>query len=184
MGELNFDFSQRLQKIKDDFDRSFSSPLSLQASEKENLLSIQVGKNYFAFKVSEILWLLRYQKVLALSNDAPGFLGVAGLQGRLVPVYDLAFLLGSEVDGQNNPAWFIVCGKNERVGLAFSDLREYISPSKDEIQTSGGEHRKNEHICGWVKHSKGLIQIVSVSSVFNSIKKRIGVGAAERRQII
>lgn len=89
--------NRRLEELRRAFDDSFALPALPQDVDQEDMLGIRVGSLHFAVRVNDLAGVHACRKIVALPESVDGLLGVVGLRGRLVAVYDLAELLGAEV---------------------------------------------------------------------------------------
>jgi chemotaxis signal transduction protein len=87
---------RRLEALRQAFDDSFALPALPQEVDQEDMLGIRMGSLHFAVRVSELAGVHAVRKIVALPEAVDGLLGVVGLRGRLVAVYDLSDLLGTE----------------------------------------------------------------------------------------
>ena len=86
--------ADRVTELRDAFDRSFAQAPSTEAAAVENLLAIRVGAHPYALRMAEVSGLFADKKVTRLPSPVPEFSGIAGFRGVVLPVYDLAMLLG------------------------------------------------------------------------------------------
>ena len=86
--------ADRVTELRDAFDRSFAQAPSTEAAAVENLLAIRVGAHPYALRMAEVSGLFADKKVTRLPSPVSELSGIAGLRGAVLPVYDLAMLLG------------------------------------------------------------------------------------------
>ena len=87
---------ERLLELRQSFDRAFSEPqLEQRADATIELLVIRVGRDPYAVRLAEIAALEADRSITSVPSDHPELLGVAGVRGVLVAVFDLAALLGA-----------------------------------------------------------------------------------------
>ena len=103
------------------FDQSFANPPAQAGIATVNLLSIRVAGEPYAMRVDEISRLVNGSRVTPVPSPSQTLLGIAGIKGRFIAVYSLAMLLGYPRGGED-PRWLAVCGKEQSVGLAFSEF--------------------------------------------------------------
>ena len=68
----------------------------------------------FAFRLAEIAGVAVDRKLTSLPSPVPELLGLAGLRGRLVPVYSLTALLGGTPEGTAGRWLVLDCGRSRR----------------------------------------------------------------------
>ncbi|MFP5502240.1 MAG: chemotaxis protein CheW [Candidatus Sericytochromatia bacterium] len=129
-----------LQVLRQAFDRVFAEPPTEEEQGLEELIVVRLGGERLAIRLTALAGIERLDRVVPLPGGPPGFLGLAGLRGRLVPVFDLAGMLGRPAGPFTG--WVAVVGRQEPVGWAFDELvgvetvaREAIKPA--EAQAAG-----------------------------------------------
>lgn len=102
------------------FDETFSLPPRQEAKGGLDVLLARIGSQVYGVRRTDISGLVVDRKVVAVPSRCPEFLGLAGLKGALVPVYDLAALLGQK--STERPRWLLLTAPPDRVALAFEQL--------------------------------------------------------------
>jgi chemotaxis signal transduction protein len=126
--------SARVAELRRAFDLGFAAPPKTEREELENLLAIHVAGERFALRVSELAGLQPQQRIVPLPGARAGLLGLAGVRGRLVPVYSLASLLGyAAQDQQQETRWLAVCGSEQPVALAFAQFDGHRQPPRSDL---------------------------------------------------
>jgi chemotaxis signal transduction protein len=125
--------SDRLSELRRAFDMGFALPPKAEREEPENLLAIRVAGERFALRVSELAGLQPQQRIVPLPGARAGLLGLAGVRGRLVPVYSLASLLGYSSDALDETRWLAVVGSNEPIALAFAQFDGHRQPPRSDL---------------------------------------------------
>jgi chemotaxis signal transduction protein len=125
--------AQRLARLRADFDRSFAEPLRRHDEEHDELLAIRAGGRPYALRLSQTSGLHPDRPVTPLPGRLAALLGVAGFSGAIVPVYDLAALLGHPVAQQ--PRWLVLAAGAPPLALAFHELDGHLQVPADSIVT-------------------------------------------------
>lgn len=120
-----------------EFDAAFAA-LPAEPIEMTALLSIRVGNEALALRVSEVASLHLAGKIVPLPTAAPGLLGVVGIRGRVVPVYDLATVLGREPGASLR--WVVLTGI-PTVALAFEVFDRQARIPTASVVTTGQDER-------------------------------------------
>jgi len=129
-----------LARLRGDFDRSFAAPPPAAATALTDLLAIRVGGDPYAVRLADVSALVVDRQATPLPAAAPELLGVAGLRGLVVPVYDLATLLG--YPGAPAPRWLVLAAGTPPVALAFDGVDGHLRVPPEAIaapQASTGE---------------------------------------------
>jgi chemotaxis signal transduction protein len=109
------------------FDESFAAAAASKSERLEDLLAIRLGSDPYALRLSEIAGLHVGVKIVAVPSPSAQLLGIVGLRGTLVPIYDLAALLGYPPAAR--PRW-IVLARTQPVGFAFETFESHLQVSE------------------------------------------------------
>lgn len=127
--------------LRREFDAAFAAPAELLASDQVELLLIKVAGRPYALRLTEISGLMPTRKIVALPTRVSELIGIVGLRGGLVPIYQLAGLLGHEDrTGQALP-WLILVGAPDPVGLMFDVFEGHVRARGDQLMASAGDGR-------------------------------------------
>jgi chemotaxis signal transduction protein len=101
-----------------DFDRSFAEPA--QAAEPtEAFLALAAGGVAYAIRLRHVRGLVGGRTVVPVPSPAPALLGIASARSEIVPVYDLARLLGGEPDRAQPCPWLLLVDAPSPAALAL-----------------------------------------------------------------
>jgi chemotaxis signal transduction protein len=150
--------AERLAALRADFDRSFTEPLRRHDTEYVELLAIRTGGRPYAVRLSQTSGLHPDRPVTALPGPLPALLGVAGFSGQIIPVYDLAALLGHPV--AERPRWLVLAAGAPPLALAFHELDGHLRVPADTILAEG--HADGGSLRGMVPLPGGTRPIVDV----------------------
>jgi chemotaxis signal transduction protein len=162
---------EKAEELRREFDASFAAPPASRAGETIDLLSIRVGNELLAMRVSELAGLDAHRKIVPLPARDGALLGIAGIGGRLVPVYSLALLLGQE--SPEEPLWLAIVGEEAPVGLAFGAFEGHLRVSHEALHVPAAELRR--HVGGALKLASGVRYILDLKSIVIAIQERVGV---------
>ncbi|OJF14009.1 chemotaxis protein CheW [Couchioplanes caeruleus] len=130
------DVAERLAGLRADFDRSFAEPARRHDEEYAELLAVHAGGRPYALRLSQASGLHQDRAVTPLPGPQPALLGVAGFGGAIVPVYDLAALLGHAVP--DRPRWLVLTAGAPALALAFHQLDGHVRVTAAEIVEEPG----------------------------------------------
>ena len=109
------------ERMREEFDRAFALPYPTRQNDAEHLLVIEVAEQTFALRLSHIDALVAGKRVTTVPGPVAVLRGIAGFRGQLVPVYDLAALLGLGHPAAARAPWLVlVGGGGGLVALAFA----------------------------------------------------------------
>ena len=129
---------EQLGELREDFDSSFASPARRHDAEHDELLAVRAGGRAYALRLSQTSGLWPDRPVTPLPSPIAALLGVAGFSGAIVPVYDLAALLGHPVP--DRPRWLVLTAGSPALALAFHELDGHVRVPANTIVTEAAEH--------------------------------------------
>jgi purine-binding chemotaxis protein CheW len=123
--------ADRIAELRAEFDRSFAQPARRHDVEHAELLAIWAGGRPYVLRLSQTAGLYPKRPVTALPGPLSALLGVAGFGGSIVPVYDLAALLGHAVP--DRPRWLVLAAGSPPLALAFHQLDGHVQVPTESI---------------------------------------------------
>ena len=144
------------------FDEAFAAPASPITEPLEDLLAIRVGSDPYALRLSEIAGLHTGLKIVPVPSPVPQLLGIVGIRGMMVPIYDLAALL--RYPPEANSRWIVLARAPQPVGFAFENFESHLQVSQ---VSSTGE--TVQHMRGTVRAAGALRPIVHLASMLEMI---------------
>ncbi len=160
--------SLTVEELRRSFDETFARPPAEAGGGHDGFLSIRVGEDGFALRVSEIAGIEAGKRILSLPVERPGLLGIAGIRGRVVPAYSLAKLLGCREAGPE-PHWLALVG-HDPMGLAFSDFEGYLRVPREEISALGGT-REHPYAMEALRHAGGVRPVLNIPRIIMAIQR-------------
>jgi purine-binding chemotaxis protein CheW len=152
------------------FDRSFSDTTRVDIAVVETLLAVRVGSHPYVLRLTEVSGLFVDKKITWLPSPVSELLGIAAVRGKILPIYDLAMLLGCP--RASAPRWLLVTA-DTLVGLAFEDFDGYLSVRRESIVADA-------RVEGIERHVREILRtdiarpIIHLSSVLETIGNRGG----------
>ena len=155
--------ADRVARLRGDFDRSFAEPARVGGGDSVELLAIGVGGRPYALRLSHASAVHPDRPVTPLPSTVSALLGIAGFAGTVVPVYDLAALLGHPI--AERPRWLVLTTGAPPLALAFHELHHHLRvPVHDVIDghTEDGGDGPRGSLQGMVRLPDGNRPIVDV----------------------
>jgi chemotaxis signal transduction protein len=177
---MNPAMNERADQLRQAFDRSFA--LAPQAGGDtalvENLLAVRVGSLPYGLRLAEVSGLFVDRKITWLPSPVAELLGICGLRGALLPVYDLGMLLGCPKGAA--PRWLLVTA-GMTVGLAFDSFDGYLRVRPEAIVPEGRAESRERHVREVLQ--TGIARpIIHLPSVLETIKSRSGHDSQTRQE--
>jgi purine-binding chemotaxis protein CheW len=167
---------RRAAELRRQFDSSFSEAVRRDEQRYEDLLAIQVGGDAYAVRLSEVAGVSAERKLTPLPSAQPSLLGLVSFRAAIVPVYDLAALLGYAAPDAGR--WLFVA-KQAAVAFAFGALdgHERVASSAivADAQRAAGYQREVADT------SSGLRGIVQLSALIETIRNFAAQAASGKR---
>lgn len=114
--------SERAEQMRLAFDRSFAEPIVEARPATVDFVSIRLGGEAYAVRMADIVSLRAGVSITPCPSALPELLGIVGLRGVLVPVYDLAALLGHPPSGGR---WLVLAGGGA-LAFAFDEFDDHF----------------------------------------------------------
>lgn len=131
---------EHLEQLRRDFDLSFSRPASREEQLFVPVLRIALGDRELALRAEGLRGIRYGRRIIPVRGGLPELLGLGGLQGEVIPVYDLAQLLGYG-RGSRRWAWWCLPRAEEPLAFAFERLVGYAALPQQDFK---GDHVETE----------------------------------------
>jgi chemotaxis signal transduction protein len=134
------DPARRLAELRQAFDASFALPPAPPRDDTVDLLAVTVGADRVAIPLTTMSGLVADRVVTPLPGSPPDLLGVAGLRGHLVPVYDLARVSGRAWQPVVSAPrrWLILAGGSPAFAVAVDRVDGHLRVARDAIAAPAG----------------------------------------------
>lgn len=153
-----------LAALRCEFDQGFAHAQRSEAAARDYLLAVRVAGAPYALRVTEIAGLLADRVIVPLPSSVPAQLGLIGLRGQLLPVFDLGLLLG--LRAQSQPRWLALLGEAQPVGLAFDAFEGQINLAPQDLV-----HRPNGAGSA-VQQAEGLRPLIELPALLAEIRRQ------------
>lgn len=159
--------------LREEFDRGFAQAPVPSVSGMQRLLAIQAGMPCL-LRLSAIQGIYTDRVLLPLPSRLPELLGVTGLRGQLVPVFDLAALLGQPPAAA--PRWLVLAGGGAALGLAFSALDAHVLAAPDQFLAADNMNNMQagpvRHVEQAVRMEDGLLPLIDLAGLADELTRR------------
>ena len=152
--------ARRIELLRSEFDGSFAEPARSHAAEHVELLALRAGGRPYALRLSQTAGLHPDRPVTPLPSPLAALLGLAGFAGTVVPVFDLAALLGHQVAAR--PRWLVLAAGTPPLAFAFHDLDGHLRVPSDAIVAESDAGAGGGSLRGMVGLPGGTRPIVDV----------------------
>ena len=173
--------AQRLAELRNAFDATFAAPLLEREEGRQIAITIRAGDTPFAVRLSDIAGVEACRRVVLLPDGMPGLLGLAGIRGQLVAVYDLAALLvggGAASRAGRDPArWMLLCAASREIGLAIDRIEGYVRFASTDVSAPSSA-AMGEQIREVLRHNGVLYGIIDLAWLVRAIEQKAQSGRA------
>lgn len=163
-GDESYDAALRLRR---DFDASFSHAAAASGIPPEDLLVLGVAGNTYAVRVSEIAGVFKDRGVTRLPSPRAESLGLAGIRGAIIPVYDLRVLLGYPSGGSSR--WLLLAFAPEPLAFAFDSFSGQLRVPREHRELAPPESPRR-HVKRAVRIGDVVRQVIDVGSLVDAVK--------------
>lgn len=160
-------------ELREEFDSSFARKPSAASEEHIGCLLIEVAKARYALRVLQLDALHAGRTIVPVASPDAALRGLAAFRGGVVPVYDLASLLGQT--RPRAPRWVFTTGRNTPVAFAFDGfIGHHQAPVSDLTRASTGH---SPFIAGLLRYGAEGFPLIQVPALVEAIAKRVAARA-------
>jgi chemotaxis signal transduction protein len=169
----------RVEELRAAFDAVFAEPPPAFAGQTDDFLTVEVGTDSYALRLAEMDGVHRAPRLTPLPGTPGLLLGVATVRGRVVPVFDLASLLGYG-RGEVQPPAIVLCRGERPVGLALGMVGRHFRVPSAEVQARGLRDSGRAHVHAFVRAEGAVRPVIDIGSVLEAIRARAAKSASAR----
>jgi len=158
-----------VETLRREFDGAFARAVRETADDSEDLLAVRVGGSPYALRVAELGGVSAGRRITPVPSSHAGLLGLVGIRGSLVPVFDLARLLDEQQAGEV-PRWIAWSQGDSPVGLAFATVEGHLRVPASALELGAAAERTL--VEKLVRVEAGLRPVVSVGNVVKWLEGR------------
>jgi chemotaxis signal transduction protein len=162
--------SQTAVALQVAFDRSFSRAPSTDIAVVEKLLAIRVGSQPYVLRLADVSGVFVDKKITWLPSLVAELRGIAAVRGQILPIYDLAMLLGYPRAAA--PRWLLMTAAMP-VGLAFDGFDGYLSVRRASIVADARIEAVELHVRE-ILQTEIARPVIHLPSVLETISNRGG----------
>jgi purine-binding chemotaxis protein CheW len=159
----------RARELRDAFDGAFARPAEAAGDDGVDLLAIRVAGVAYALRLAEVSGVFADRPITRVPARARALLGLAGVRNSIIPVFDLAALLGAAPS--SSPRWLVIVAQHS-LALAFDVLEgqlhaDAITPDEGAVAGS------TKHASEVVRSGGELRPIISIASLIATIGHKV-----------
>lgn len=160
-----------VEALRREFDATFARPLREAGEDIHELLAIRVADKPYALRIAELGGVSAHHRVTRVPSAQAALRGLVGLRGALVPVFDLALLLGEPVANET-PRWLALSRGDQPLALAFATVEGHLPVVTSELMAGDGGRELVEQV---IRGPTGLRPVVSLGKVVSLLRGPAGL---------
>lgn len=173
------DGEDRVGGLRAAFDQSFAQAPATQTEPPANLLAISVGGDPYALRLIDVAGLFADKRIAMLPSPMPELLGLGGFRGAILPVYDLAMLLG--YPKASAPRWLAAAAAAPAV-FAFDGFDGYLSIQEASILPGPRGLERGRTYLRQMIETAGLFRpVISLAAILEPLRNRTPHGSDKER---
>lgn len=165
-------------RLRSDFDRSFAAAPTAAVADRIGFLAIRLGNDPYVIRLTETAGLFADRRVTPLPSPAPTMRGIAGIRGTIVPVHDLAGLLGYPLAAA--PRWLVIASEAQ-IAFGFEAFDGQILVDRADIAIHAGTSSR-QHASEIAEIGDGARPIVNLHSLIDALRRQLPPSAAIKEQ--
>lgn len=162
--------NEEVEKLRHEFDLSFTQMPREQTETPNNFLGIYLGKDALAIRATDIAGIYADRRIVPMPSSAPTFLGVSRFRGLVTPVYDLAALLGYQ--NTPTPRWLVLVrlDDTESIAFAFEKFDSFFSANQSNV-ISTAQEKTRTHLSDAVRIGDFTRPIIHLPSLLAQLRQ-------------
>ena len=165
--------SQSLADLRRQFDSAFAAPPPAPMEGRESLITLQVAGEALAVRTPHITGVAKTRRIMPVPTRVPGLLGIMALRGTLLPVYDLATLLGLPAPASAG-SWLMLTNAEAPIGLVFDEFDGQVEIERACLYESENS-RMSEHLRLVARVGAAHRAVVDIPGIVEDIRKTSGI---------
>jgi purine-binding chemotaxis protein CheW len=161
------------------FDQAFASPPSEPERDVEDVLAMRIAEERFVLRLHEIAGIQVDRKLVPLPSPMKELLGIVGLRGVMVPIYDLAAMLGYAAS--HEPRWLVLARAPKPIGFACGAPETLLRLPRSDFAVADAERAEpRAHLAGLVRIDGRLRPVIDMASVLCTLDRTRTLHARSR----
>jgi chemotaxis signal transduction protein len=174
------DLARAAAQLRAAFDDAFAKGQLKDEAAHVDVLAIRVAEQGYALRLAEVLAIHEGRTLVPVPTPAPSLLGLVGLRGSVVPIYDLRVLLGHAAGAP--PSWFALVRATSPIGVAFDALDAHLRLPEASLASAGASEGAGRFTPGSVVTPSGPRPLIHLPSLVESIARSKTFASASERE--
>lgn len=166
----------RAEELRAAFDQAFALAPVKADDDIEQLLAVRIGGDRFAMRLREVAGVFVDRRITRVRATVPGLIGLAGIRGVALPVYDLGHLLGYPA-AEAMPRWIVTLA-SEPLALTIEEFEGAVHVRRDAIVSTAASDSGTPHVRDVVRGAGLARPVIALTSVLESIRSQVATRLA------
>jgi len=158
---------QRVQNLRQEFDRTFSIPREERRESFEDFIAVRVAGDPYLLRLADLAALAARRTIVPLPSRRPECLGLIGHQGAPAALFSLRLLLGYGASA-SPPRWMAVLRDAAATALAFDEYEGFARIPESEIRPLGPAAQRR-FVSRGARHGEQLRLVVDVPAIVKTL---------------
>ena len=166
--------SKSLADLRQEFDNTFAAAPRGRGEGRESLITLCTGGEALAVRTMHITGIAKRRRIMPVpTTRVPSLLGITAVRGTLLPVYDLAALLGLPA-AAGEGSWLMLASRETPLGIIFDEFEGQV-----EIERTSLYESNSSGSCKHLRLMAGIgaahRAVIDVPGIMEEIRKTAGV---------
>jgi chemotaxis signal transduction protein len=170
--------SGRFADMRRAFDQSFATPHVDVSESLERMITIRLGGEPFVMRASHISGIARAKRIVSLPSRSPEVLGLAGIRGTLVPVFDLRGILRLKPCA-STPSWLALVVDHVPIALGFDEFDGQVELSPANLYADESSTPR-KHVQLLARIGSSVHPVIDIPSILEVIREKADVSGKTR----
>ncbi|MCA0201796.1 MAG: chemotaxis protein CheW, partial [Proteobacteria bacterium] len=154
------------EALRADFDAAFIRAPEQKIERMADLLGITLFGAAYALKLQDVAGLYAGKKIARVPGSKPGLLGIAGFRGAILPVYDLAALIG--LPASVRPKWLAVA-KSGDIAIAFDSFDGHLRVPEAAVAVNEYKDGVRQYVSHLTQSKDGLRGVIDLDNALKPV---------------
>ncbi len=165
--------SRSAAELRREFDSSFAAPLPGPGEGRESLIALNVAGEALAVRTLHLAGVAKRRRIVPVPTHVAGLLGIAAIRGGLLPVYDLAAILGLPAPAGEG-SWLMLTGAETPIGLVFDEFEGQVEIERACLYESAGSG-SSQHLRLMARIGAGRRAVIDIPGLVAEVRQRAGL---------
>lgn len=153
-------------ELRREFDSAFARAPERKDERTVDLLGITLFGAGYALRLADVAGLYASKKIARVPAARPGLLGIAGFRGAILPVYDLAALIG--LPASVRPKWLAVA-KTGDVAIAFESFDGHLRVPETAVAANDYKDGARRFVSHLTPSDEGLRGVIDLDNALKPV---------------